>query len=371
MIKNNQVARRNRITFFISSLSGGGSERVTCNLANYFYNKNFDVDVVTLSNKNDTYELTKGINRINLLDEKKRANRIKNIMIEWIGLKKYVKNNTSVPCYVTMLPLNAFLLTRLRRYIKGKIIISDRNDPTTYNMINRFLMKFAVKRCDGLVIQTKDISNYYRNIRNRIVIPNAINTDIIVSKRVKVENRIVAVGRLRKQKNYPMIIESFYKFQKKHPDYSLEIYGQGCEEESLKKLVAEYNLTDKVSFMGYVKDVPERISNAACFLMASNYEGMSNSLIEAMCIGIPCVVTDCDGGGARELINNMENGILVKKNAVDEMVQGLSLIIEDAKFSNKISNNAIKLRKKLNPEKIYNEWLDFVEKNAYQTKEKK
>lgn len=352
--------RNKRIALLINSLSGGGAERVTCNLANYFYEKGYSVDVITLTNKNDTYELDDGVERVCLLDDKERSNKVKNLIIEWKRLKQYVLQNSDIPCYITMLPLNAFFLTRLKRHINGKIILSERNDPTTYNHINSFLMKSAVKKCDGLVVQTGEISKYYSRIQNRVVIPNAINKDIVLHDSERTEKKIVAVGRLRKQKNYPMIIEAFRRFHESHPDYHLEIYGQGCEENNLKLIVEKSGLANKVFFRGYVKNISEKISSAACFVMASNYEGMSNSLIEAMCLGIPCVVTDCDGGGARELINNMKNGILVKKNAVDEMVLGMNKVIDDKKFRKMISNNAKKMRDELDPDKIYGKWLEYI-----------
>ena len=355
---------RNRITLLIGSLSSGGAERVVCNLANYLYDKGFRVDVLTLTNKNDNYSLNKGINRVCLLDATDDSNKIVNLFRRWSRLKRYVRENSDIECYITMLPLTIFMLTSLRKRINGKIIVSDRNNPASYKHIYRFMVNYGVRRCDGLVVQTKEISEWYKNVNNKIVIPNAINKDINISKRSAIEHRVVAVGRLEKQKNYPMIIKAFNRFNVKHPDYLLEIYGVGSEEKKLKKLIGEEGLDNKVRFIGYVKDVSERISNAACFLMASNYEGMPNALIESMCIGIPCIATDCDGGGARELIINMENGILIKKDAIDEMALSMNKIVEDEAFCKKISKNARMLKKKLDPEIIYEKWLTFIKERG-------
>lgn len=350
-----------KITLLIGSLSGGGAERVTCNLANYLLKNGYNVDVLTLSNKNDSYRLADGVKRINLLDETERTNKIKNLSIKWKRLKKYVKENQDISCYVTLLPISVFMLMRLKKYIKCKIIISERNNPASYGMVDRFMMNYGAKRCDGLVVQTKEIDKWYSWVEKRIIIPNAINEDVFIPERKGIKKKIVAVGRLNKQKNYPMIIRSFGIFSEKHPDYRLEIFGQGGEEGYLKRLIEEYDLQEKVEIKGYVKDVSRQISDAACFVMASDYEGMPNALIEAMCIGIPCVVTDCDGGGARELINNMENGILIKKGAIEDMAHGMSLVIENEKLSKKISENAKLLKKKLDADRIYGEWLDFIE----------
>ena len=350
----------NRITLLINSLSGGGAERVTCNLANYLFKKGNRVDVITLSNKDDTYELNDGVRRICLLDESEQTNKLHNLWTKWKRLKKYVMEHQNVDCYITMLPISVFMLTRLRKYIKGKVIVSDRANPSSYSKINRYMMDYGVKRCDGLVVQTKEISEWYKDIENKVIIPNAINPDIVFPKNVKVEKKIVAVGRFTKQKNYPMLIEAFSRFSKKHPDFSLELYGKGCEEGNMRVIVSGLGLDKKVKFMGYVKNISENIASATCFAMASNYEGMSNALIEAMCIGLPCVVTDCDGGGASDLIKNMENGILIKKGDVDAMVSGLCQIVEDDSLRRKLSKNAQTLREELNPEKIYEIWSKYV-----------
>lgn len=352
-----------KITFVISSLSGGGAERVTCNLANYFFEKGYSVDVVTFSNKNDTYRLSNGIDRFCLLDEADRKGRIHNIRAIRKELKRYVMTHCDVSCYVVMLPISSFLLARLRRHINGRIIVSDRVDPASYGLMNRFFMNYAVKRCDGLVVQTKSISDWYKNVKNRVVIPNAINKDIVLPLHKKTEKKFVAVGRLSRQKNYQMLIRAFEMFSFKYPDYVLEIYGQGGLEQELKSLVKEKGLAGKVKFMGYVKNVSERISNATCFVMSSNYEGMSNALIEAMCIGLPCVVTDCDGGGARELIKNGENGLLVEKGSSEKMAEKMIEVVENDGLRNMMVVNAKKMRDELDSERIYGKWLDFVEKN--------
>lgn len=349
-----------RITLFISSLSGGGAERVTANLANYLSEKGYKIDVITMSNKNDTYVLDEGIRRICLLDEKERSSRLRNLLIRNRRLKRYVRDSKDVSCYVVMLPITIFILARLKRLTRAKIVISERIVPKSHSILKKMMMKYSVRRSDGLVVQTKEIGDYYKFAKDKIIIPNAINKDIEISKRDLVEKKIVAVGRLEKQKNYSMLIKGFLLFSAKHPEYELEIYGQGSEEGSLRRLVDKYGLSNSVKFMGYTKNVDKEILSATCFVMTSNYEGMPNALIEAMCMGLPCLVTDSDGGGARALIDNFKNGILIQKGAIDDLVKNLEKIVNDKVFSDKISRNAKKIRLALAPDKIYGAWEDYI-----------
>lgn len=349
-----------KITLFIGSLSGGGAERVTCNLANYLNANGYEVDVITMSNACDTYKLESGINRICLLDEKERVGRITNLRIRMRRLKQYVINNQDVDCYVVMLPITIFMLMRLKRFTRGKIIISERNNPGSYKLYEKMMMKYAAKKSDGLVVQTEEIGKWYKDVKNKVVIPNAINKDIVFPGRNKVENRIVSVSRLEKQKNLTMLINAFEVFSKKFPEYKLEIYGKGDQEQKLKDLVLKKHLGDKIEFMGYVDNVLERIADADCFVLTSDYEGMPNALIEAMCMGIPCIATDCDGGGAKELIKNKKNGVLIKKGDVGSLVLALEKIMLNKKFSEKISSDARLLNNRLSYDEIYSKWVRFI-----------
>ncbi len=349
-----------KVSLFIGSLTGGGAERVTCNLANYLQENGCSVDVITMSDVSDTYKLNKGINRFYLLRKKERSNKIQDFIVRQKRLKQYVINNQDVDCYIVMLPITIFMLVRLRKFTNGKIIISDRCNHTSHNFIKKLMMKYSARRCDGLVVQTEEISRWYRGVKNKIIIPNAINKDIVFPKREKNEKRIVAVGRIEGQKNYPMLVKSFAIFSKEHPDYRLEIYGKGSQEKTIRKIIKKYGLVDKIKLMGYVDNISERIANAACFVMTSNFEGMPNALIEAMCIGIPCIATDCDGGGARELIRNKKNGVLVKKNDVDALVESLEKIVSDRQFAKDLSKESVGLRKQLSYERIYREWGKYV-----------
>ncbi|MBR3252633.1 glycosyltransferase [Candidatus Saccharibacteria bacterium] len=351
---------KRKITLVISQLFGGGAERVTCNLANYLDRNGYKIDIITMAESKDAYKINDGVKEICLLRNSERRNVVFNNILRHKRLKQYVKTHRDISCYVTMLSLPSFILTSLRKNISGNIIVSERCNPSTNSFLNGIMMKYAIERCDGLVVQTKEIANWYKDVDNKAIIPNAINEDVRLPKRSYIEKKIVAVGRLEKQKNYPMLIRAFAVLSEYHPDYKLEIYGKGSQEKKLKNMVKKYKLGDKVLFEGYVKDVSERIADATCFAMTSDYEGISNALIEAMCIGMPCVVTDSDGGGAKGLITDNINGFIIRKGDINELLAKMNLIISDNKKANCLANNAKKIRKQLSSEVIYADWLSFI-----------
>ena len=349
-----------KIALLISSLSGGGAERVTSNIANYLYNHDNNITLITMSDIRDTYEVSNSINRVYLLHDNERKNKVYNAFLRYKRLKKFVIENQDIDCYIVMLPKLSFMLATLKKHMNAKLIFSERNNPKSYPLYKRCMMKYVQKKCDGLVVQTKVIAKWY-NVKNSIIIPNAINKGVLIKKERKdIKNKIVAVGRLEKQKNYPMMIKAFSIFSKNNPNYTLEIYGQGKLENELKELSKELCIDDKVIFRGYVQNVSEKIIDAKMFVMTSNFEGMPNALIEAMCLGIPCIATDCDGGGARELINNMENGILIDKNDIKSLISSMYELTSNPKLYAIISKNVVKINKTLDYESIYEKWYKYI-----------
>jgi glycosyltransferase involved in cell wall biosynthesis len=164
------------------------------------------------------------------------------------------------------------------------------------------------------------------------------------------------------------MINAFMKFHKSHPDYTLEIYGNTVEkaEEILKqnylKMISSINAEEFIKILPPRADVHSVINDCAMFVSSSDYEGLSNSMLEAMAIGLPCVCTDCLGGGAREMITDGENGLLVPMNNIDALTQAMCRMADDKDFSDKCSENAAKVRETHNVETIAAKWLDSIEK---------
>ena len=129
----------------------------------------------------------------------------------------------------------------------------------------------------------------------------------------------------------------------------------GGLKDRLLKLTKEYGVEEKVYFPGYVENIHEVMVNSAVFALTSDYEGVSNSMIEALAIGIPTVCTDCRLGGARRFINN-ENGILIPVNDDRALCNALCEIVEKLQLAEKMSNNSVKIRKRLDLDRITLKW---------------
>lgn len=131
-------------------------------------------------------------------------------------------------------------------------------------------------------------------------------------------------------------------------------------EEELKIYAREKGLADKVIFAGVDEDVLQKIRDATMFVITSNFEGLSNALLEAMSIGLPCISTDSPPGGARMVINNGKNGILVPVGDKDELVKAMNRIASDAEFAGNIGKKASDIREKIGEEIICEQWKKLI-----------
>ena len=230
---------------------------------------------------------------------------------------------------------------------------------------------YYISRSDSVVVQTKDVAESIRgsiggNVRTA-VINNPLRPGLPEPFYGTRRKAIVTYCRLSPEKNIELLINAFSAFLRSHSDYILEIYGNkvSASEEKYGKdieaLIDRTGLSDAVRLLPPAADVHEKVKNAAMFVLSSDYEGLSNSMIEAMAIGLPCVCTDCLGGGTREVMVNGENGLIVPAGDAEAMRKAMERFADDAELSNKCSVNAAKISERLNPAIIAEKWIGIIE----------
>ena len=350
-------------TFFIGGLIGGGAERVACNIANYLAGQNHEVEMLTMS-ETESHPLHPSISRKILLKNNERSNFIIDNIKRLIRLRKYIQHR-ECDAYIAMAPITQILLASLRRCTKAAIIASERSfPPAIYSQRMQKILKAIAPKVSGWVFQTPDAMKWYAPyLKNStpIVIPNAVNEAFLRPiNRTNREPNITSIGRLIPSKRFDLLIRAFAQIAPKYPEIKLTIYGQGPCLESLKTLAEELEVQDRVTFPGYANNIPEQLEKGRLFALASDFEGIPNALIEAMSMGLPCVATDCDGGGAKMLIKNWENGLLIPKNDLDAMVKAIDTLLADNAISEQLAQNAIKVREVFAPNVIYHKWERFI-----------
>ncbi|MFS0614941.1 glycosyltransferase family 4 protein [Lederbergia ruris] len=350
-----------RISFLIGSMRRGGAERVISILANNYAADGWNVDILTLLDDSNEYELNKNINLIPLGNSSK--SRVTQLPA-WIkSIRSYVIKNRPDRIVSFIARINIITLFSCLG-LNQRIVVSERNDPKVdgRSKIVEFATYLLYPLADTVIFQTKWARSCFpKNIqRNSLVIPNPIQ---IKSKASNIKNKkIVAVGRLTEQKNHSMLIRAFKRVHEDYPDYKLCIYGDGKLRSLLEEQIQELDLVKVVSLPGNVPNIHEEISNSEIFVLPSNYEGLSNALLEAMMMGLPCVSTNC--AGSNEVIVNENNGMLVPVGDEESLYFAITRLIKQTNFRKKIAHEASVTAAQFEKEAVVKMWKEVIEKNA-------
>ena len=247
------------------------------------------------------------------------------------------------------------------------IIYSERNDPnkTNQSKINKLFRKIVEFGATHIVFQTEGAKQCYSKKvqRKSSIILNPVELSRIPERKKEDINysEIVTVARLEPQKNQELLIDAFNLVCKKHQDIVLKIYGEGSLKNKLQNKIHELGLNDKVLLMGAKQDVLEWIKVYYCFVLTSDFEGLPNSLIEAMSMGIPCISTDCSPGGARQLLGD-DRGLIVPCGDKERLAEAINMYLEQKDIAIKFGEEAYKIRDEIESHTVAKEWINLVEK---------
>lgn len=247
-------------------------------------------------------------------------------------------------------------------------VMSERADPSRSIDLSKLKQRIAfsiVNASKGGVFQTEGARAFYgKGLQRRgTVIPNPIFIKGEIPK-VSYDERgktVVSVGRLdNTQKRYDVMLDAFKIFSVEHPEYTLRLYGKGDDEEMIRRWTEERGLAEKVSFMGLSTQPMQDICRDGMFLITSDFEGISNSLLEAMAVGLPCVSTDHTPGGARLLIDDHKNGLLAPVGDAASLAAAMCEFAEDPALAEECGNNAKDVVNRFAPERIIDMWEDYI-----------
>lgn len=355
---------RRKIVFVVSYLASGGSERVIATLANSFVDIGYSVSLVYFKKKSDFYSLDNRINKY-YLDIPSNSNNfilgLKNTRIRILKLREQIKQINPDAVISFMTDINVLTILAARK-TDIPVIISERSNPYKSKFPYRWKIaaRFVYKYADKLVLQTSAVKEYYKKTEDQKIeiIPNPLKGIKLKSR--KKENVIIGVGRLEYPKGFDMLIQAFIKSKAKE-NWKLLIAGEGSEKESLQRIIDDNEVQSKVKLIGLQKSIDELYSSASIFVLSSRYEGYPNSLAEAMSAGLPCISFDCDFGPA-EMIRNNKNGILVDTGNTEKLANEIDRLAFDESMRNKIGENAIEIRQKLDQAVVREKWESIIDR---------
>ena len=354
------------IMFYIGSMAKAGAQRVILNLAESLLSKGYRVTIVTTTVVENEYELPQGAKRIvsDISKEEVTDNRICNFKKRYCKLRDIWKKEKP-DVIVSFIGKNNFMAILSSWGLKIPVVVSVRGEPMEeyYNDVLRFLARYLFCKASGIILQTEDSKKFFpkMTMKKAVVLPNPLNPEFVTEVYSgEKEKKIVMVGRVDDNKNQKLVIDAFKPLVNKYPEYKLEIWGDGEKYDMLKKYISELKLEHQIAMPGATKEVREKIKKASLYILSSNTEGMPNSLMEAMALGLPCISTNCPCGGPKTLIQDGVNGLLTPVKDVEAMTRAIDRVLGDRKLANELGNNALNIRKILAPEHVNNQWEDYL-----------
>ena len=356
-----------QIAFLTNSIGFGGAEKVLAFVANGLARRGYSVIIINYDSFSNFINKKR-----QLFDDRIRVYTYDGkpfIIHRWreilFTIKVLIKTRVDITVGFTTFPNYVGTLVKILYGIPS--IMSERGDPNiTINKKNlpSLWELLIINHASGAIFQLKDASLFYgKRLREKsIVIPNpAIITYPTLGAPSYRKKTVVSVGRFcNTQKRYDVMIKAFSLFSNVHQDYLLKLYGAGPDEKLIRDWAKENGIEDKVLFMGVSENPVKDIRDDGMFLITSDFEGISNSLLEAMAIGLPCVSTDSTPGGARMLIHHERNGLLVPVRDPQAIADALCRFAEDSTFANECGKKASEVLIDYAPETILDRWEGYI-----------
>ncbi len=302
-----------RIQLFIGQLAGGGAEKVLTMLANHYVEKGHQVEIVMLLGhrvEKEHFDLNESVDIVDLSIE---GSYIKNILGWLKRIRKHVKGTNPDAIISFIGRINALVLTALVG-IKVPVLISERSDPH-HDGRGALMLKycdFIYRKASAIAFQTSYQQNCFSKAHKRhsYIIPNPICILPLPEEGID-PMLVVTTGRLHPAKNHSLLISAMAIVKSAIPAARCEIYGDGDLQETLQSEINHLGLQEAVILAGKKSNVTDYVSKCSVFVMSSDYEGLSNSLMEAMMLGKICISTDYPG--VEDLVEDGKNGIIVPR----------------------------------------------------------
>ena len=169
------------------------------------------------------------------------------------------------------------------------------------------------------------------------------------------EKRIVGAGRLSQEKGFDSLIEAFARVAAAHPDWQLQIYGEGNHRLDLERLVIEHGVSNIVDLPGSTHDLGTKLAEASIFALPSRFEAFPMVILEAMSKGAAIVSFDCPTG-PRQMITHGHDGLLVPAEDVAAMARELDRLMHDPQLTASLGEQARVTAKAYSPAAVGARW---------------
>jgi glycosyltransferase involved in cell wall biosynthesis len=363
--------RGKKIAFVIPNMACGGAEKNLELLSHVAVQQGIAVDIVCLKAEGELLENLAP--QVRVVDLKLRRFRYVPR-----AFAHYLQQHQPDWVFVNMWPLTCLcILGRVMARSRTPLSLIDHNNLAfylrhrgwSYRTLLRLAMAWAYRVADDRIAVSQGVANQladfvgmarkrWRVIHNPVrqfdPVKDAANEEVEAAWATPPGKRILSVGALKEEKNFPLLIEALVQLESS-PDAVLMILGEGALREPLTKLAQQLGVADRVRLPGFCANPMPYYASADLFILSSNAEGFGNVIVEALSADTPVIATDCDFGPA-EILQNGRYGTLVSTHDVTAMVQA----IEEHFSTPKAAQGRPQRAKDFDPEVILRQYLQVM-----------
>lgn len=224
------------------------------------------------------------------------------------------------------------------------------------NGIKLFWMKQLIRHIKQLrkfVVLSYEDQKEWTELNNTMVIHNPLS--FYPQQQSTCENKqVIAVGRYVEQKGFDRLIDAWSIVEKRHPDWTLKIFGDGMRNR----------LQDQIDRLGLqsctlehsVSNIIDKYIESSIFVLSSNHEGFGMVIVEAMACGVPPVAFTCPCG-PKDIIQDQIDGLLVENGNITELANKICYLIENDNIRKEMGSKARENVKRFLPESIMPQWI--------------
>jgi len=370
--------RKIKIVFVLPNLKGGGAEKVILNLCSNLKRDKFEITLI-LGRKEGEY-IKFLPSDVEIFDLK-----VDHVTFGLLKLLKLIKKIKPDIVFSTLTHMNIITLLLKSLFIRNiKVIVREatffsiayKNSSNLKAKVFPFFIKLLYNKADKIIFLSRDMLEdfcisfgRYIEEAKMLVIPNPIDirkinelkNESIDEKEFKDEaKKIIAVGRLSKEKGYGYLLDAIPLIVREVDNIKLLILGEGKDRKFLEEYAKKIGISKYVYFCGFKSNPYKYLAHSDVFVLASLWEGFGNVIIEAMSCGIPVVATDCPSG-PREIISHMDDGILVPVEDSEALATAIIEVLRDESLKEKLTTNAFKKVSNFDVDRIVNIYESLFE----------
>jgi glycosyltransferase involved in cell wall biosynthesis len=390
-----------RITLVISSLGGGGAERVVTNMANYWASRGRATTVLTVSHGPrppayalhpqvvhrdvgfsrgsyqpvpDTGELRKLLEVYHACSQAEQSVFLSDLNL--IAALRHALAATRPDVVLSFMDITNIRVLLAAHGLRFPVIVSERCDPQdNFLGAGRELLRWRLyPTAAHLAALNPDVLRHFspmvgargRVIPNPVLRPEGLHDEQPGDLREQTGGRretghsnIISLGRLAYEKGFDLLVYAFASVAARHPAWGLRVFGEGPLRPELETLARRLGLSGRVSFPGFTPRPSEALRRSDLFVLPSRSEGFGNVLTEAMACGLPVVSFDCPSG-PRHIIRDGVDGVLVPPRDVPALAAALERLMGDRGARARLAARAPDVLERFGLEKVMAMWEQLV-----------